>query len=71
MSAVIVAQAAVGRGPRAASARTLLAAFLHDADGEPARMLDTALTIRGRDPNLTSHEINQLTVVGTIVLELI
>jgi aminoglycoside phosphotransferase (APT) family kinase protein len=71
MTSVIVAQAAVGRGPRAASARTLVAAFLHDTDGDPARMLDTALAIRGRDRNLTSHEIDQLTVAGAIVLELI
>jgi tRNA A-37 threonylcarbamoyl transferase component Bud32 len=68
MSALIIAQAAVGaRGDRAALARAVLSAFLRAADGEPLRELDNALAVRRRDPNMSDQEIADLPLAVTLV----
>lgn len=68
MSAVILAQAAVGAmGSLTELARPLLPAFLAAVGGRPARQLDAALALRGRDGNLTADEVANLARAGDLV----
>jgi aminoglycoside phosphotransferase (APT) family kinase protein len=69
MSALIMAQVAVGGEHHlAAAARTLTAAFLRCAGGDPVRMLDRAVAIRRADPGLTAAEIAQLDSAAALVV---
>lgn len=58
MSALILAQVAVGG--QAGWAALALTAFARVVDGQPLRQLDTAVAMRGADPNLTDREVQQL-----------
>jgi aminoglycoside phosphotransferase (APT) family kinase protein len=60
MSALILAQVAVGDTDLATLARSLLTAFLRTVGGQPERQLDRALALRGADPNLTGREVDDL-----------
>ena len=72
MSALILAQAAVGGDPGlAAPARALLAAFLREVDGEPSRGLDDAVAMRAADPNSTGQELADLSRAGALVREML
>lgn len=53
----------------AAPAKALLASFLAHAGGEPLRMLDRAVAIRGADANLSRDEIDGLARAATLVGE--
>jgi tRNA A-37 threonylcarbamoyl transferase component Bud32 len=70
ITAVILAQAAVGDSRRTASIRELLIAFLADVETDPITMIDDALSIRGADPNLTSGEVDLLSMAGDFVRDL-
>jgi aminoglycoside phosphotransferase (APT) family kinase protein len=57
MTLLILAQVAIDVGdPRAALARVFLGRFEANVTGDPARLLDRALALRGADPNLTDAE---------------
>lgn len=69
MSALILAQAAVGDMPDLAGiGRALLPAFL-SVGGQPLRKLDRALALRGTDRNLSQREIGDLAHAGDLVRE--
>lgn len=68
MSALILAQLAVGEQANLASlAVATLVAFARVVDGQPLRQLDTAVALRGADPNLTSREVQDLPRATTLV----
>jgi Ser/Thr protein kinase RdoA (MazF antagonist) len=68
MSALILAQVAIGADARlAALARALLAAFLGEVDGNPRHRLDDAVAMRAADPNSTSREVADLPRAGSLV----
>jgi Ser/Thr protein kinase RdoA (MazF antagonist) len=60
MSALILAQVAVGDTDLVTVARALLTAFLRAVGGQPLRQLDHAIAMRGADPNLTGQEADDL-----------
>jgi Ser/Thr protein kinase RdoA (MazF antagonist) len=64
MSALILAQAAMGQ---VTLARPVLAAFLHEVDGQPLRQLDNALAMRSADRNLTTEELDILPRAAALV----
>lgn len=68
LSALILAQVAVDEAhDMTAAARTLLAAFLRYADGDPLGMLDRAVAIRRADPALTAVEIGRLASAAALI----
>lgn len=68
MTAVILAQAAVGEDPTlAALATPLLPAFLAAVATDPLRQLDRALELRAANPNLTPREAGALESAGNLV----
>lgn len=68
MSALILAQAAVGGVPELAGiGRALLPAFLNEVGGQPLPQLDRALALRGADRNLTHREVADLARAGDLV----
>ncbi|MDI1464674.1 phosphotransferase [Catellatospora sp. KI3] len=68
MSALIVAQVAVGDDPALAHAgRRFVAEFLLHADGDPLSQLPRALAVRELDPNLTGTELARLGAAGELV----
>jgi hypothetical protein len=70
LSALILAQmAADDAHDLAAPAKALLASFLAHASGEPLRMLDRAVAMRGADANLSRDEIDGLARAATLVGE--
>lgn len=68
MSALILAEVAVDPGADlAVAAAAMLDAFLrHTGDGPP-RMLDRAVAMRRRDPNLTAEEVSRLTSAAALI----
>jgi aminoglycoside phosphotransferase (APT) family kinase protein len=67
LSALILAETAVGGSRRSASARSLLAAFLMAVDGDPTTMLDQAVVLRSADPNLLDDELDRLGCAAELV----
>lgn len=68
MTAVILAQAAVGEDPTlAALAAPLLPEFLAAVATDPLSQLDRALELRGANPNLTAQESDALGSAGDLV----
>lgn len=68
LSAVILAQIAVDpTQPRAASAETLLHAFLDRVEGDPWARLDEAVAIRRNDMGMTAAEIELLGAASALV----
>ncbi|MFG1651534.1 phosphotransferase [Micromonospora sp. NPDC049275] len=69
LSAVILAQVAVGENHHLASpAATLLAAFLDRVGGDPLTELDRALAIRRDDPALTGGERELLGAAAALIV---
>lgn len=68
MTAVILAQAAVGEDPTLAGlAAPLLPEFLAAVATDPLSQLDRALALRGANPNLTPAEFDALGSAGDLV----
>lgn len=68
MSALILAQVAIGRVPGLAEpARALLPAFLGEVDEEPLRRLAQAVAMRGADANITRQEAAELPLAAALV----
>jgi tRNA A-37 threonylcarbamoyl transferase component Bud32 len=69
LSAVILAEAVFDQlgGPAEAGTRAFLSAFLRAAGGDPVRVLDQAVVLRGSDPNLTAAETSRLPTVAKII----
>jgi streptomycin 6-kinase len=70
MSALILAEAGISSVRVAGSARAVLETFLECVHAEPATMLDDAVVLRGRDPNLSGEEVRQLDAAASLVREL-
>lgn len=68
LSALILAQVGVGDHQISASARALMTAFLGVVEGEPATMLEQAVAMRGRDPNLSRGEVDLLAAAADLLL---
>ena len=58
LSALILAETAIGSGRIGASAQTLLIPYLRCVDANPAAMMDRALQVRGRDPTSPAGKSN-------------
>jgi aminoglycoside phosphotransferase (APT) family kinase protein len=67
ISAVIMAQVAVGESEMTVPAGLMLAAFVREVDGDPVRLLDRAVAIRGADPALTADEVALLDAAFALV----
>ena len=71
VTAVILAQVAVGRADLAAPAAALLAAFLRYAGGDPLSDLDRAVALRGANPTMTPEEVAGLPAAAQLINELV
>jgi aminoglycoside phosphotransferase (APT) family kinase protein len=70
MTALVLAEAGVSTARLARSARSLLATFLAQVEAQPVAMFDEAVVVRSRDPNLSTHELQQLEAASNLVLKL-
>ena len=72
LSALILAEVAVGDRPEVASAaRMLLTEFLARADGDLLRGLERAVAIRRANPTLSAEEIDRLAVAAALIGDVI
>ena len=70
MSALILAEVGISSVRVAGSARAVLNSFLVRVHAEPTTMLDDAVVLRRRDPNLSSDELRQLDEAASLVRKL-